>query len=396
MDLPRPEPVLVRARVAVALLFVLNGAAYANVVPRLPAIKSDLALSNTALGTAVAGMPVGALVSGLLAGRLIARFGSGRLAVACGMAFGVVLPLLGLAPSWGALAGGFLVLGLLDALMDVSMNAHGLRVQRGYGRSIVNALHGLWSVGAVVGGLAGAAAAGLEVSPGRHLLAAGAVVLAASVAAGRHTLAGPDDEERDDAAPDLADGGRRGTARRLALLGLLVVLAAVVEDAPASWGAVLLRDELGTSAAVGGLVFIGFQVSMVIGRLLGDRVVDRFGEASVVRAGGVLTASAVGVGLAIGEPASIVVGFALAGLGAASLFPVVFHAAGNLPGVSTGHGVAVVGWMSRMGFLVVPPLVGAVGDASSLRAGLVLVPVAGVAIAVLAGTLPGAEPARSS
>lgn len=389
MDLPRPEPVLVRARVAVAVLFVLNGAAYANVLPRLPTIKSELALSNTGLGTAVAATPVGALLSGLLAGRLIAKFGSGRLAVACGVAFGAALPLLGVAPSWGALAGGFLVLGLLDALMDVSMNAHGLRVQRGYGRSIVSALHGLWSVGAVAGGLAGSAAAGLDVDRGWHLLAAGAVVLVASLVTGRHTLTGPDDLERGDAAPAPTGGGWRGTGRRLALLGLLVVLAAVVEDAPASWGAVLLRDELSTSAAAAGLVFIGFQASMVLGRLLGDRVVDRFGEAAVVRAGGLQIAVAVGVGLVIGEPASIVGGFALAGLGAASLFPVVFHAAGNLPGVSTGHGVAVVGWMSRMGFLVVPPLVGAVGDASSLRAGLVLVPVAGVAIAALAATLPG-------
>jgi MFS family permease len=389
VDPRRPEPVLVRARVAVAVLFVLNGAVYANIVPRLPAIKAELGLSNTALGTAVAAMPVGALVSGLLAGRLIARFGSGRLAVACGVAFGFVLPLLGVAPSWGALAGGFLALGLLDALMDVAMNAHGLRVQRGYGRSIVSALHGLWSVGAVLGGLAGAAAAGLDVRPGWHLLAAGAAVLVVSLVMARHTLPGPDDEERDDAAAEQATGGRRGTARRLGVLGLLVVLAAVVEDAPASWGAVLLRDELGTSAAVGGLVFIAFQVSMVVGRLLGDRIVDRYGEAAVVRAGALVTAAAVGAGLLVGEPASIIAGFAVAGLGAASLFPVVFHAAGNLPGVSTGHGVAVVGWMSRMGFLVVPPLVGAVGDASSLRAGLVLAPVAGLAIAALAGTLPG-------
>lgn len=388
MDLPRPEPVLVRARIAVAVLFVLNGAAYATVVPRLPAIKGELGLSNTALGTAVASMPLGALLSGLLAGRLVTRSGSGRVAVACGIAFGIVLPLLGLAPSWGALAAAFLVLGLLDALMDVSMNAHGLRVQRGYGRSIVNALHGLWSIGAVAGGLAGTVAAGVGVAPRVHLLTAGAAVAAVSVATARHTLEGPDDEDRDDATPATADSGRRATASRLALLGLLVVLAAVVEDAPASWGAVLLRDELGATAAAGGLVFIAFQVSMVIGRLLGDPVVDRFGEAAVVRAGGLLTAGAVGVGLAIGEPASIVVGFALAGLGAASLFPVVFHAAGNLPGVSTGHGLAVVGWMSRLGFLVVPPLVGAIGDASSLRAGLVIVPLAALAIAGLAGTLP--------
>jgi fucose permease len=165
------------------------------------------------------------------------------------------------------------------------------------------------------------------------------------------------------------------------------VLASVVEDAPASWGAEFLRSELGTSAAVGGLVFIAFQATMTVSRLFGDRVVDRYGDARVVRVGGLLVAVAVAAGLALDHPVTVVVGFAVAGLGVASLFPIVFHAAGNLPGVSTGHGVAVVAWMSRVGFLIVPPVVGAVGDAASLRSGLLLVPAAGLAIAALAGTL---------
>lgn len=80
-------------------------------------------------------------------------------------------------------------------------------------------------------------------------------------------------------------------------------------------------------------------------------------------------------------------GFARAGLGTAPLFPLAFHAAGDLPGVSTGDGVAAVAWMGRIGFLVAPPLVGLIGDAVNLRAGLVLVPIAGSVVALLAGAL---------
>ena len=100
-----------------------------------------------------------------------------------------------------------------------------------------------------------------------------------------------------------------------------------------------------------------------------------------------LTAASVTAGLAVGEPAAIVVGFALAGLGTAPLFPLAFHAAGDLPGVSTGNGVAAVAWMGRIGFLVAPPLIGLIGDAVNLRVGLVLVPIAGAVVAVLAGAL---------
>lgn len=396
----RAEPHLVAARRAVAALFLVNAVAFANVVPRLPAIKAALALSNTSLGTAVAAMPVGALLSGPLAGTLIARFGSGRLAVACSVAMGAVLPLFAVAPAWGVLAAAFLLLGALDSLMDVSMNAHALRVQREYGRSIINSLHGLWSIGAVLGGGAGALAAsqGLALEP--HLILAGTATALIAVAAGRRLLTGPDEPEVvpvDHLAPaeasDVSEAARPSRPiRRLALLGLLLVLSAAVEDAPSSWGAVLLRQELGASVAVAGLVYIGFQSSMTVGRLAGDWVVDRFGPAAVVRAGGALTTVGVGGGLAIGEPAAVIAGFALAGFGTASLFPVVFHAAGEVPGVSTGHGLAAVAWMARVGFLVTPPIIGVVGDAVSLRAGLVLVPVAGALIALLAGVL-GHDPA---
>nr|BFE79579.1 hypothetical protein GCM10020093_021800 [Planobispora longispora] len=148
-----------RARAAVAALFLTNGAVFFNLVPRYPQIKADLEISNVVLGTALAGYPIGALLAGLLAGAAVRRFGSARVA-----AFGILLTTIAIlavpvAPNWIALGGALCVAGALDAVVDVAQNAHGLRVQRLYRRSIVNSLHGLWSVGAVLGGLMGSAAA---------------------------------------------------------------------------------------------------------------------------------------------------------------------------------------------------------------------------------------------
>jgi fucose permease len=150
---------------------------------------------------------------------------------------------------------------------------------------------------------------------------------------------------------------------------------------------VFLRTELGASAAVAGSVFVAFQVFMTIGRLMGDRVVDRFGETAVVRVGGCLIVGGMGGGLAAGEPAAVISGFAIAGLGAAPLFPLVFNAAASVPGVATGHGLAAIAWMGRIGFLVSPPLVGVIGDAASLRTGLVIAPAAGLVVVLLANRL---------
>ena len=182
------------ARAAMAALFLTNGAVFANVVPRFPQIKQDLDLSNAALGEAIAAFPLGALLAGMFASATITRFRSARVAV-----FGMVLlaattVLVAVAPVWAALAVVRFVGGGLDAVIDVAQNAHGLRVQRLYGRSIVNSFHGLWSIGAVLGGLMGAAAAGLDVALGAHLLTSGIVFSGVALGASRFLLpatAGP-------------------------------------------------------------------------------------------------------------------------------------------------------------------------------------------------------------
>ena len=92
------------------------------------------------------------------------RFGSRRVAWVSSVAIAANLTLIGLAPSWLALAAVLAVAGALDSYADIGANAHGLRVERIYGRSILNSLHGVWSIGAVVGGAMGATAAGLDIA----------------------------------------------------------------------------------------------------------------------------------------------------------------------------------------------------------------------------------------
>lgn len=380
-----------RARVAVTAMFVVNGATYNSLVPRFPALRDELGLTNTALGTAIAAFPAAALVLGVLAGPMIARFGSGRTAVVIGLVGAVVLPVVALAPSWVALAGTLFLLGATDAWADAAMNAHGLRVQERYGRSIINGLHATWSVAAVSAGFVGAAAAGLGVPLLVHLGVVGALLAAVSLLAGRFLLPGSD--------PGAAPGSRSGSSMRSVLVaaGPLLALAALlvcsggVEDSAASWGAIYVRDDLGGSPFAAGLPFVAFQLAMTVGRLVGDRVVDRWGAVPVARGGALLAAVGMGGGLVagatVGHPATAVAGFALAGLGVSTLFPLAFAAAGSVPGVRAGDGVTVVGWLARLGFLAFPPTIGTVADATSVGWGLALVPAAALLAAVLARAL---------
>ena len=395
-----------RARGAVAACFFLNAVFYAGLVPRLPEVKAQLELSSTAFGAALAALPLGALLAGLSSAPLIRRFGSGRVASYGLVALGVTVWTIAVAPGWLWLAAALLVLGALDAVVDVAQNAHGLRVQRLYRRSILNSFHALWSIGAVAGGLLGSAAAGLGVPLGWQLALGAAVFGVVALAIARAMLPGSDEPEPEPVAAvaGAVDTGavelprerprRRAVVPALAVLGVLAACGAFVEDAGASWSALYLRTELDTGAATAGLGFVALMVAMTVGRLTGDRVVDRFGQRRVAQLGGALGAAGMGLALALPSVPTTLVGFALAGLGVATLVPAVYQAADELPGLAHGTGLAVINWLLRLGFLFSPPLIGAVADATSLRVALLVVVLAGVGALVLGRALPGRRPPR--
>ncbi|PRY67109.1 MFS transporter [Glaciihabitans tibetensis] len=445
---------LAQARFAVAILFFTNGAIFANLLPRYPEIVADLELSNAAFGVAVAAFPLGALLAGLSAGMLIRRFRSSRVAVVATIFTAVGILVAGVAPAWIALAGGLFLAGAMDSITDVAQNSHGLRVQRLYRRSILNSFHAIWSVGAVLGGVLGAAAAQFALPLPVHLSISGVVFSLMAMAAYRFLLAGPEPTEAlsqatedpaDQSAPTaaatatagIASSGITGTAgiastssaastsatagttatpdvasttgtaalrrpRALAvvakygvLLALVVIAAsgALVEDSGSSWSAIYLSGSLGATAFVAGIGFIALQGMQFIGRIFGDRLVDRFGQRAVARAGGAIVFVGMGIALAFPSVPATVIGFGLAGLGVATLIPAAMEAADSLPGFRPGTGLTLVGWLLRVGFLVSPPIVGAIADATSLRTGLLIVPVAGLLVLLFARVLTVRVPA---
>ncbi|MEV8445789.1 MFS transporter [Streptomyces parvus] len=407
----RPLPAARHARAAVAVLFFTNGALFANLLPRYPQIKEDLAIGNGAYGLAVAAFPAGAITAGLAAGLLIRRMGSARVAVLGTLLTGAGILAAGLAPSVALFATALFLAGAMDALTDVAQNAHGLRVQRLYGRSILNSFHAVWSIGAVTGGLMAAGAMSLGLSLGVHLAVSAAVLVAAAVAALRFCLPGPDNgpEETgpEETRPEetgreetgrerLTAEGARGTSRVGVVLAALVLIATagtLVEDAGNSWAALYLSDALHASAALAASGFIALVGAQFIGRLIGDRLVDRFGQRAVARAGGLITAVGMGLALAVPTLPGTILGFALAGFGVATLVPAAMHEADALPGLKPGSGLTIVSWLMRLGFLLSPPIVGQVADAAGLRTGLLVIPAAGVLVVLLAGVLQ-ARPRR--
>ncbi|MGP2438920.1 MFS transporter [Streptomyces sp. JW3] len=402
--LAEPSAAERRARIAVAVLFLTNGALFANLLPRYPEIKTDLGMGNAGYGLAVAAFPAGAIAAGPAAGVLVRRFGSARVAVAGTLLTGLGTLAAGAAGSVPVFAVALFWAGAMDAVTDVAQNAHGLRIQRRYGRSLINSFHAVWSIGAVTGGAMAAAAIALDLTRGQHLTVSAVVFTAAAGLALRYCLPGPDTgpgtgTEADTGAGagagsdgDEARGPRHtGVARRtvyvLTALVLIATAGTLVEDAGNSWAALYLSGPLHASAALAASGYIALVGAQFAGRVIGDRLVDRFGQRAVARAGGLITAAGMGLALAVPTLPGTVAGFAAAGFGVATLVPAAMHEADALPGLKPGSGLTIVSWLMRLGFLLSPPLVGLVADAAGLRLGLLVVPLAGVLVILLAVVL---------
>ncbi|MFP5416157.1 MAG: MFS transporter [Actinomycetes bacterium] len=375
----------VRARAGISLFFFTNGAMMAGILPRYPEVKAAFELSNTAFGFMVAIGPLASMLASALPAPLIRRFGAQRTALMWTGSMAVAMSLAGFAPHFLVFAFALAMAGFSDAIVDAAQNVHGVRVEDAYGKTIINSLHALWSLGATTGGVVGAFAASQGIPLSVHLTGVAlSLVLLAALATwlGRLPNRGrPAVTEEHHEPPTKLPRGAWGLILPLVVLAIAGVL---VEDIASNWSALYLVQVVGTSVGVAGLGYSAMLGAQFIGRLLGDPATDRWGRVVVIRAGGAMIA--LGGLLVVAYPSlpTALIGYALAWYGCATVVPTAYAAAGRLPGLPEGAGITLVSWLMRVGFLATSPFIGAVADLTSLRVGLGLLIVSGLAVAYLA------------
>lgn len=397
---PAHAPALVKARIAVYLTFFANGLGFSNLVPRYPEVLEHLGITKAAFGQALMFNSIGALVAGLAASWFISRFTSARVA-----SLGMIVLGLGLlgavcSGSWILFALCMAWVGGTDAIVDVAQNAHGLRVERRWGSSIITSFHAAWSLGAVVGATLGQAMAGWGVGIRLHMLLVLVLLTVVSMSASRWTIKGPDSDDRETvsapsagsaSAPaevDLDDAGlvtarasRLVTVVVIVVLGLMCAAAMFPEDVTANWSSLLLTEQ-GAPVSMRGMGLVALQTTMIVGRLLGDAVIDRLGARAVIGGGGVLVAAGMGLALVMDSTVGTMSGMVVAGAGCAVAVPVAFAAADDVPGLRPGMGLTIVSWLARCIMLVSPPVVGWFADAFGTWVALVYGLLGGAIMAV--------------
>ncbi len=371
-----------RARFAVSAIFAVHGAVAGTFATRIPWIADHLHIDPGGLGLALLFGSVGAMITMPLTGRLVHRFPARVLVSVLMVLWCLAILPTALAPSVPALCGAMLLYGATSGTADVAMNAQGVAVEQSYGRSIMSGLHGMWSVGGLVGSAAGALAAQAEVPAPAHFLAAGGVLAVAAVVASRWLI-----EEPAAGLRERPPGPAFALPKRPVLLIALVGFAAVFgEAASADWAAVYLTDVAHAAPGLAAAAYTGFAAMMAVSRLVGDRLVDRFGAVPTVRVGG--TAATIGaLTVALSRSAlPAIIGFALIGIGVAVVVPLAFAAAGNA-GPHPGQQIAGVATIAYGAGLAAPASIGGIAHATSLPWSFVVVGVLAVLVVAGAPTL---------
>jgi len=359
-----------------AQFFVL-GLMFATWGVHVPTVKAHYGLGEQALAIAMLASGAGALMALAQAGRVVGRWGPRSVSAAMGLLCCAAIACLLVWPAYAALLAVMLVFGITGSLLDVAINTEATEIERLAARPLMSGFHGMFSLGGMAGASFGSVAPALGLSPQGHLLLASGLGAAVVLAASRAMLPVPDKATEEKHPLSLPRGP-------LLLLGVLAAMGLIAEGAMYDWSVLFMKQERASDASTAALAYASFSGAMAAGRFGGDWVRARLAPRRLMRASGVLAALGMALALVLPSPAVALAGFALVGIGLSNVVPVLFSAASQAPGVSPAHGIAAVSGVGYLGMMAGPPLIGLVAEHSSLGAGLVVVVVFAVFMALSA------------
>lgn len=369
------------------MLFFVHGLVTGTWVSRIPAIQAALRLNNGILGLTLLSGAAGAISTIPAAGWLVTRYGSARVTTISSVAFCCAAILPGLAANAWGLSPALFIFGSCAAAMDVSMNAHGVEVEKLMRRPTMSRFHGMFSLGGMAGAGIGGLVASHGVRPLQHFAADAFASLVAVLLIRRMLL------ESDE---HVARGGPRVAWKNmppvLLALSAIAFCSLLSEGAMADWTAVYLHQVLRSGPGIAAAGYAVFSAAMAIFRLLGDLITARWGALRTLRTGSLVAACGLFSALCMQAPLLALPGFAAAGAGFSVIIPLVFGSGGRVESVSPGAGIATVTGIGYVGFIVGPPAIGFLSQLVTLRYALGIVVACCIVSAVLSGSLKQLRP----
>ena len=365
-------------------VFAVMGFSVATQLSRLPRVRDLLGIDTGEVGVFIAVFSVGALVGLAIASPLLARLGTRRIIMIAMPIGGALLAstglVAGLARSYPIVLGVILVFGITVSVSDVATNVSGAANERALGRTVMPYFHAGYSIGYVLGAAVSSGAEAVGVPVWLHFSVVGALCIATPfLAAHWLPVATPDDAgER----PDRVARRRIWREPRTWAIGVLVFGFAYAEGSATDWLALGVVDGRGFDNASAAALLGVFMIAMTTGRLVGSRIVDRFGRFPVLAVGAGLALLGLALVIYVPVPEVTWVCVVLWGLGTSLGFPLGMSAAGDDPATATAR-VSAVSLIGYTAFLVGPAVIGFIGQHTGILPALNLI----LGLIVVAGLL---------
>lgn len=355
------------ARLAVKILFFLNGFVHANYFSRLPRIQDQFNIDNGTVGLVLLASSFGALIAMPFTGWMIIRNGSRRIALFSSLLYCGFVPFIPFAPNLAALIMLFFLIGIATGMMDVSINAQAVMIEQRWGKPIMTSFHAFFSVGMMLGALNGSLFSKLEFSLATHFVIVGIISLVTTFVTRYYLIVdAPARRETEGPAFRLPNAAMVG-------IGVIAFCCMLGEGAMADWGTNYMENIAHASMAVAPLALSAFALAMTIGRIFGDSARLRFGDRKLMIICSLISFCGLTLSLMITTPVAVICGFFIVGIGLSAIVPIAYSVAGSAKGLPPGVGLAMVTTVGYAGFLFGPPLIGFLADVFTLRLALLLV-----------------------
>jgi MFS family permease len=360
-----------KAENATKSYFFACGIAFSTWASRIPEIKEKLLLNDAEFGTILLGMPLGSLVALPISGLIIDKFGSKNIVFLSCLIYVVSLPALGLSGSGFQLALALFLYGFGGDMLNISMNVQAVGVEKAQKRSFMNVFHAIFSTGLMIGAALGGLVSKIEISPLIHFSIIGILIGILGLIGKQFLLfqdQSPSEPQPIFAWPD----------KSMIILGIICLCGMLSEGAMADWSVIYYKQILKNPTGYVTAGFTAFSIFMVVGRFLGDKLVERWGLAKLLLINSLLVVLGMSIALSTTYPVLVILGFGFTGLGLSTIVPLIYSEAGHSKTMSPGVALAAITTLGMTGFMAGPVLIGYISEFSTLRSALSLLIILGI------------------
>lgn len=352
---------LIKNRIAVSGLFLMNGFLYASWTSRLPELQKQFGINNAALGTVLFCIALGSMIAMPVSGWLASKFGSAKMTILWSALFILSVPFIAMFQNIWTVRLTFFVFGICTGSMDITMNAQAVLVERLWGKSIFSSFHAIFSIGMTLGAVSGSLFSKNSISLTLHLLYVVAMALVLLLWCAQHLI------KDAPATKENSTGITLQTFKVILPFGIMALCCMTGEGSMVDWSAIFAHKAIGQSLEVSSWALGTFGIAMTLGRTVGDYFINKWGKFTMLVFDAAVATTGMCIMIGFTNVYVCYAGIFLIGTGLSTIVPIVFSSAGNIKGIAPSLGISVASSIGYAGFFVGPPVIGYLSEAYEMR-----------------------------